>query len=113
MSIKLERLGHIFTEEISKIIQTELRDETIRMVSITYTKISSDLSYAKVYFTALDIEKKKEIEDKLNKASKFIRNNLFDRVEIRKMPELTFVYDESVEYGNKIEHIIEEIKRED
>lgn len=113
MSIKLERLGHIFTEEISKIIQTELSDETIGMVSITYTKISSDLSYAKVYFTALDIEKKKEIEDKLNKASKFIRNNLFDRVEIRKMPELTFVYDESVEYGNKIEHIIEEIKKED
>lgn len=113
MSIKLERLGHIFTEEISKIINTELRDDSIGMVSITYTKISSDLSYAKVYFTVLEIEKKKEIEDKLNKASKFIRSNLFDRVEIRKMPELTFVYDESIEYGNKIEHIIEEIKKED
>ena len=113
MSIKLERLGHIFTEEISKIIQMELRDETVGMVSITYTKISSDLSYAKVYFTAFDIENKKEIEDKLNKASKFIRSNLFDRVEIRKMPELTFVYDESVEYGSKIEHIIKEIKKED
>ena len=55
MSIKLERLGNIFTEEISKIIQTELRDESIEFVTITYTKISSDLSYAKVYFTVLDI----------------------------------------------------------
>ena len=53
------------------------------------------------------------MELKLNNASKFIRSNLFDRVEIRKMPELTFVYDESVEYGNKIEHIIEKIKKED
>lgn len=113
MSIKLERLGHIFTEEISKIINTELRDESIGFISITYTKISSDLSYAKVYFTVLDLEKKDEIENKLNNASKFIRSNLFDRVEIRKMPELTFVYDESVEYGNKIEHIIDEIKKED
>lgn len=113
MSIKLERLGNIFTEEISKIIQTELRDESIEFVTITYTKISSDLSYAKVYFTVLDIEKKKEMELKLNNASKFIRSKLFDRVEIREMPELTFVYDESVEYGNKIEHIIEEIKKED
>ena len=113
MSIKLERLGNVFTEEISKIIQTELRDESIGFVTITYTKISSDLSYAKVYFTTLDIEKKKETEAKLNNASKFIRSNLFDRVEIRKMPELTFVYDESVEYGNKIEHIIEKIKKED
>lgn len=113
MSIKLERLGNIFTEEISKIIQIELRDESIEFVTITYTKISSDLSYAKVYFTVLDIEKRKEMELKLNNASKFIRSKLFDRVEIRKMPELTFVYDESVEYGNKIEHIIEEIKKED
>ena len=113
MSVKLERLGHIFTEEISKIIHTELRDESIGFITITYTKISSDLSYAKIYFTVLDIEKKKEMEVKLNNASKFIRSKLFDRVEIRKMPELTFVYDESVEYGNKIEHIIEEIKKED
>lgn len=113
MSIKLERLGHVFTEEISKIIKTEIRDESIGFISITYTKISSDLSYAKVYFTVLDLERKDEIENKLNNASKFIRSNLFDRVEIRKMPELTFVYDESVEYGNKIEHIIDEIKKED
>lgn len=109
MSVKLERLGHIFTEEISKIIHTELRDESIGFITITYTKISSDLSYAKVYFSLLDLSRKDEVEKKLNKASNFIRTNLFDRVEIRKMPELTFVYDESIEYGNKIEHIIDEI----
>lgn len=109
MSVKLERLGHIFTEEISKIIHKELRDESIGFITITYTKISSDLSYAKVYFSLLDLSRKDEVEKKLNKASNFIRTNLFDRVEIRKMPELTFVYDESIEYGNKIEHIIDEI----
>ena len=109
MNVKLERLGHIFTEEISKIIHTELRDESIGFITITYTKISSDLSYAKVYFSLLDLSRKDEVEKKLNKASNFIRTNLFDRVEIRKMPELTFVYDESIEYGNKIEHIIDEI----
>ena len=109
MSVKLERLGHIFTEEISKIIHTELRDESIGFITITYTKISSDLSYAKVYFSLLDLSRKEEVEKKLNKASNFIRNNLVDREEIRKMPELTFVYDESIEYGSKIEHIIDEI----
>lgn len=109
MSVKLERLGHIFTEEISKIIHTELRDESFGFITITYTKISSDLSYAKVYFSLLDLTKKEEIEKKLNKASNFIRSNLFDRVEIRKMPELTFVYDESIEYGSKIENIIDKI----
>jgi len=113
MSIKLDRLGHTFTEEISSVIQTEIRDTRIDFVTITYTKISSDLSYAKVYFTVLDTNTKEEVESVLNNASKFIRSKLFDRIEIRKMPELTFVYDESIEYGNKIEHIINEIKKED
>lgn len=113
MSIKLDRLSHIFTEEISNVIQKEVRDETISFVTITYTKISSDLSYAKVYFTVLDLDKKEEIEKSLNKASHFIRSKLFDRIEIRKMPEISFVYDESVEYGNNIEHIIERINKED
>ena len=49
----------------------------------------------------------------LNKASGFIRKELCSRIEIRKMPEITFVYDNSIEYGNKIEHILEEIKKED
>ena len=113
MSIKLERLGHIFTEEISKIIMTEIKDEKIKFVTITYVKISSDLSYAKVYFTTLDDDNRDEILKALNKASGFIRSQLFERVEIRKMPELTFVYDESIEYGNKIENIIDKIKEDE
>ena len=49
----------------------------------------------------------------MKKQEEFIRKELCDRVEIRKMPEITFVYDNSIEYGNKIEHILEEIKKED
>lgn len=111
MSIKTERLGNIFVEEISKIISQEIKDEDIKFVTITYVQISSDLSYAKVYFTSLIDNKRKEITKALNKASKFIQRELCQRVEIRKMPELTFVYDESIEYGNKIEHIIKDINK--
>lgn len=113
MSIKLERLGHTFTEEISKIIREEIKDKEISFMTITAAKISSDLSYAKVYFTCLDDSKREIILNKLNKASGFIRKELCERVNIRKMPEITFVYDESVEYGNKIEHIIDEINKDD
>lgn len=113
MSIKLERLGSTFVEEISKIIKEEIKDPDISFVTITSCNISSDLSYAKVYFTCLNDERKEEILKSLNKASGFIRKELCDRVEIRKMPEISFVYDNSIEYGNKIEHILEEIKKED
>ena len=113
MSIKLERLNHNFTEAISKIVAREVKDDDIKFVTITAVDISSDLSYAKVYFTNLIDKDREKVCNALNKASGFIRGKLFDMVEIRKMPELTFIYDESIEYGNKIEKIIEEINKEE
>lgn len=113
MSIKLERLNHNFTEAISQIVAREVKDDDIKFVTITAVDISSDLSYAKVYFTNLIDEDREKVGKALNKASGFIRGKLFDMVEIRKMPELTFIYDESIEYGNKIEKIIEEINKEE
>ena len=113
MSVKLDRLNHTFTEEISKVINEEIKDEDIKFVTITAVDISSDLSYAKVYFTNLIDNDREKVLNALNRASGFIRNKLMDMVEIRKMPELTFVYDESIEYGNKIEKIIEDIKKEE
>ena len=113
MSIKLERLGNIFVEAISQVIHEEVKDDDIKFVTITAVDISSDLSYAKVYFTNLIDADREKVTKALNRASGFIRGKLFDMVEIRKMPELTFVYDESIEYGNKIEKIINEINKED
>lgn len=113
MSIKLERLGNIFVEAISKVIHEEVKDDDIKFVTITAVDISSDLSYAKVYFTNLIDNERETVTKALNRASGFIRGKLFDMVEIRKMPELTFVYDESIEYGNKIEKIIDSINKED
>lgn len=113
MSIKLDRLGSILTEEISKVINEEVKDDDIQFVTITAVDISSDLSYAKVYFTNLIDKDREKVTKALNRASSFILRKLFDKVEIRKMPELTFVYDESIEYGNKIEKIIDSINKEE
>lgn len=113
MSVKLERLEHIFAKEISNIIKEEVKDKSIDFVTVMDVRITNDLSFAKVYVTVLDDSKKEEMLKSLNKASKFIERELCKRVEIRKMPELSFVYDESIEYGNKIENIIENINKED
>lgn len=108
MSVKIDRLNNTFVEEISKIIHDELKDKDINFVTITDVKITNDLSFAKVYFTSLDDDRKKVL-NALNKASGFIRSELCNRVKIRKMPEINFVYDESIDYGKKIENIIERI----
>ena len=96
MSVKLDRLGHIFTEAISKIINEEVKDDDIKFVTITAVDITNDLSYAKVYFTNLIDTDREKVTKALNRASSFIR-----------------VYDESIEYGNKIEKIIDEINKEE
>lgn len=113
MSIKTERLGNVLHKEISQILMTEIKDDDLKFITITKVDLSSDLSYAKVYFTCLDTEKKDKIIKDINKASRFIRSELMrKKIEIRNMPEFTFVYDDSIEYGNKIESIIEKIHEE-
>ena len=111
MSVKIDRLNNMFVEEISKIIHTEIKDKDVSFVTITDAKITNDLSFAKIYFTTLDNDRNKVLKS-LNKASGFIRTCLCDKVKIRKMPEIHFVYDESIEYGKKIEDIIERINNE-
>lgn len=111
MSVKIDRLNNMFVEEISKIIHQEIKDKDVSFVTITDAKITNDLSFAKIYVTTLDNNREKVL-NALNKASGFIRTLLCDRVKIRKMPEIHFVYDESIEYGKKIEDIIERINNE-
>ena len=111
MSIKIDRLNNMFVEEISKINHEEIKNKDVGFVTITDARITNDLSFAKIYITTLDNEREKVL-NALNKSSGFIRSLLCDRVKIRKMPEIRFVYDESIEYGKKIEDIIERINNE-
>lgn len=113
MSIKVERIASNLVKEISYILMTEVKDPDIKFVTVTDCKVTSDLSYAKVYVTVFNQERINETMQALADASGFIRHELTDRVDIRHIPELEFVYDESIEYGKKIEDIIEKIHDED
>lgn len=108
MNVKLDRLNNAFIQKISEIIHDDIKDNDVSMVTITDVRITNDLSFAKVYFTTYENNRDKVLAA-LNKASGFIRHKLCEKVEIRKMPEISFVYDESIEYGKNIEDIIERI----
>ncbi len=113
MSIKTERISDALIEQISYIIANEVKNKDINFVTITDVKVSSDLSFAKVYFTVLD-ESKIDITSKaLKEASGFIRHELRERVDIRQIPELTFVYDESLKEAKKIEDIIQKLHEDE
>lgn len=109
MSIKIDRINHSMIREISYILEREIKNQHIKFVTITDVRVTNDLSYAKVYFTVLNEDKKIDILKSLKQASGFIRSKLCERINIRHMPELEFVYDESIAYGKKIEDKIKEI----
>ena len=112
MSIKINRIESMLVKEISYVLANEVKDNDIKFVTVTAVKFTNDLSFAKVYVMVLDMNKKDTTMKALNDAAGFIRSELFDRVDIRHIPELTFVYDESIEYGKKIEDKLKEINKQ-
>ena len=111
--VKLERLNDLFREEISYILFSEVKDNNVKFVTITDVDITNDLSFAKVYFTLRNKEYLDTTQKALNRASSFIRGKLSERVQVRHTPELRFIFDESLEYGEKIEKILEQINEEE
>ena len=106
-NIKLERINSNIQKEISYILANEVKNPNVKFTTITAVDVTNDLSYAKVYFTTLG--EKQETLKALKSAKGFIRNELKEKVELRNIPELEFVYDESIEYGQRIEEKIKEI----
>lgn len=112
-TIRVKRIASGLQREISDIIANDIRDKDLQMVTVTFVKLASDLSYAKIYVTTVFDDKKEKIITDLNNAKGFIRGELGRRkFEIRSMPDLEFVYDESLAYADNIEKIIKNIHNE-
>ncbi len=112
MSLKTKRIASDMMRSISIILNEEAENEILKKVSITDLTVDSDLTFAKVYFmTRLD--DKELVERELNEAAGFIRKELAHSLNLRSTPELKFVYDKSLDYGERIESIIDKIKEED
>ena len=112
-SLKSKKVGSEMVKVISEIIANESRDELLKTVTITACDVANDLSFAKVYYTVLDESKKASTEEALKGAASFIRTKLAERVDIRHTPELKFIYDTSIAYGEHIEKIIDKINEKE
>ncbi|NMO96203.1 30S ribosome-binding factor RbfA [Paenibacillus lemnae] len=113
--IRTGRVGEQIKKELSQLIQTEMKDPRIGFITVTGVDVTSDLSQAKVYLSVLgDDEQKAATLKGLEKANGFLRSELGKRVRLRHVPELLFKFDESIEYGSRIEKLLGEIgDRED
>lgn len=111
MNLKGEKVASDMQRELGNILLLEAKDEDFKHVTITDCDVTNDLSFAKIYFITTD-DREKVTKD-LNNAAGFFRSLLAERLQIRHTPELRFIFDESIEYGQKIEKIIEKLHEED
>lgn len=112
MSLKQERIAGIIRKEISEIIQFSLKDPSVGFVTVTDVHVSGDLGIAKIFVSFLGQEARSQAGLKaLERAKGFMRTELGKRLTIRKVPELIFVIDEALIQGNKIDNLIEELKK--
>lgn len=112
-SHKTERIASDIARNISDILMNEANDELLKKVTITGCDVSSDLSFCKVYFTALSDMSIPDLEKEMNEASSFIRGKVSERVDIRHTPELRFIFDKSIAYGERIENIIKTLENQE
>ena len=105
------RLAGEIKRDLTDIFAHQIRDPHVdSMVSVTDVEVSNDLSYARIYVSKLGTEKEREeMLEALNKANGYIRSALSQRLKIRKVPELCFSLDNSLEYGAKIENLLGEL----
>ena len=109
MNPRLGRIADQIQREIAELVRTEVRDPRVGMVTFTGVELSRDQSHAKVFFTVLGGDPViEEALRGLERAAGFLRSQLAHRLTIRKVPELHFAYDESVERGMRLSKLIDE-----
>ena len=102
-----QKVGDQIQCELSEIIHRELRDPGVGMITLTGVDVSPDCAYATVYFTCLDAAHVKVAKAGLQRANGFLRAQIGKRIKIWTTPELKFVYDESVERGDRLSRLID------
>ena len=103
------RVSELLRSEIMDVLLKEVNDPKIKDVVITKLDVTKDLSIAKVYFSTYNRSAKEGIEKGLNRSAGFIRHCILKGLRMRKVPTLRFIYDDSGDYGQKIDNILSDI----
>lgn len=111
-SNRLDKIGDVLKQELARLIQTELRDPRLGMVSVTGVEVSRDLAHANVYVTVLNAEAKAALKV-LDNASGLLRSLIAKNIQLRTTPRLKFHYDESVDRGRELSALIDKALQAD
>ena len=110
---RMSKIDEELRKEISTIISTELKNPHLTgLISVTKVKTTPDLRFARVYVSMINEKNRKQNLSILKQSSGFIRSGIAKKVNLRTTPELVFEFDESIEYGSKIDKILKDISKD-
>lgn len=114
---RTSRIGDQLQKELASIIQFEVKDPRLGLVTINEVRVAKDLGYADIFYTVLGIddqpEKQIDTQKALERATGFIRRRLSQEIKLRIMPQLRFRYDESVVEGARMSALIDKAIKSD
>jgi len=107
------RVGDQIREELASLLTRQVHDPGIGFVTITRVKVSPDLQQARVYYTSIgDDQARKETARALGRATPFLRRQVGQRLRLKRVPELSFSFDQAIEQTDRIERILQELHTE-
>jgi len=108
-----ERLAEEIKREMSQIFREEMNDPRLNLVSITRVEVSNELSHARIFVSVLGSdEERSQVEKALQGARGYLRSEIGSRLKVRRVPELVFNIDRSIEHGVHIAALLNQIKKE-
>jgi ribosome-binding factor A len=109
-----DRVADQIRSELAQLLAREVHDPGIGFVTLTRVQVSADLQLARVFYTALGDEKTRAASGRaLGRAAPFLRRQLGSRLRLKRAPELTFIYDDSIAGQDRIEQILNELHATD
>ena len=108
------RVASLLREVLSEILATQLKDPAVGRITISRVSLTDDLRSAKVYFSALASEAERQATlAGLRRANGFIRNEIGKRMDLRIAPALQFIYDDSIDYAERINTLLKQVRPPD
>ena len=108
-----DRVADQIRKELSILIARQVQDPGIGFLTVTRVKVTPDLQQARIFYTIIGDEKaRKETARALGRALPFLRRQMGQRLRLRHVPELQFMYDETIEQQDRVEKIIQDIRAE-
>ena len=111
---RADRIGDLILKELAEILLRKVKDPRVADITLTNVEVSPDLRYAKVYYSLLgDDEKRSKATVGLESARGFVKRELGKRLQLRRIPDISFYFDASLEHGSHIDRLLAELKESD